>query len=114
MTTTAEVFKQFQDLIKEVERLESEQRQLKFAVITILHRTLAGGNGAYTSEFGPHTLGTLLKITGFDMKNRLILKRKEGYDVKSKKKKLCPSCGEEWNGYECKSCSFDATESDIY
>jgi len=51
--------------------------ELKMAVVNILNMTLAGHNGGYSSEFGPATLATLLRITRFDMKNRKILKEQK-------------------------------------
>ena len=40
----------------------------------ILYRTIAGGNGGYYSNFGPVLLSKMLKLTGYDMKNREINK----------------------------------------
>lgn len=84
MTKEEEILQELREIDEKYQKLAAEHRQLKFAVTIILHYTLAGHNGAYTSEFGPATLGTLLKITGFDMKNRLIIKNGSGRDSKFK------------------------------
>lgn len=79
--TSEEAIKKLEEVSEEVFQLELEYHQLKNDVIVILHQTLAGSNGAYTSEFGPVTLGRLLKITGFNMNDRFIIKRGYGCDA---------------------------------
>ena len=66
-----------------------ELKRFKEAVINVLYMTYAAGNGGYCSDFGPVTLGTLLKYTGFDMKDRRIIKEKSGFD-KIRKGGICP------------------------
>jgi hypothetical protein len=60
-----------------LEKLERDNRQLKFAVEVVLYHTEAGGNGGYYSQFGPLAFSTMVKITGFDPKNRRIGKDKK-------------------------------------
>jgi hypothetical protein len=55
-----------------LESIERDLRQLKFAAEVVLMHSKAGGNGGYYSQFGPLTYSTMLRITGFDPKNRKI------------------------------------------
>ena len=61
-------------LIKELEKLEQEHRQLKQVVEEVLFNTYAPGNGGYRADFGPIAFSTMLKITGFNIHNRKIEK----------------------------------------
>jgi len=61
-----------------LEKLERDNRQLKFAVEVVLYHTKAGGNGGYYSQFGPVAYSTMLKITGFNPDNWKINKKRDG------------------------------------
>ena len=65
--------------IEEQEDLFHEHKQLIEAVNELLYRTLSTGNGGYATIFGPVLLGTLLRLTKYNMKDR------ELYHVKDKK-----------------------------
>ena len=58
--------------------------------------------------------GILDEETGEFIDDELSMEGGPGYPrrmrtIKKKKKvkKLCPNCNQEWNGIECKHCSFD-------
>lgn len=58
----------------EIESLQFEVHQYKQIVEEILYMTVVGGNGGYYSDFGPALFSRMLKITGYDPKNRRIVK----------------------------------------
>jgi hypothetical protein len=51
--------------------------ELKEAVRSVLYMTIAGGNGGYSSQFGPVTFSKMVRLTDFDIKKRRILEKSD-------------------------------------
>jgi hypothetical protein len=54
--------------------IEEKYQLLKQAATNVIHQSLTTGRGSWQSEFGAVTMNTMLLATGFNLKDRNILK----------------------------------------